>query len=38
VIVDLNSSHELPELQCDLCIVGAGAAGLALATELLGTR
>ena len=38
MIVDLNSSQELPELQCDICIVGAGAAGLALATELLGTR
>ena len=35
MIVDLNSAQDIPELVCDVCIVGAGAAGLAIATELL---
>lgn len=35
MIVDLNSVQDVPELVCDVCIVGAGAAGLAIATELL---
>lgn len=35
MIIDLNSSQETPDLPCDVCIVGAGAAGLAIATEML---
>lgn len=38
MIVDLDSSRELGELSCDICVVGAGAAGLSLATQLLNTR
>ena len=35
MIIDLKSATEVPELSCDVCIVGTGAAGLALASELL---
>ena len=35
MIIDLNSSQEISDLACDVCIVGAGAAGLAIATEML---
>ncbi len=34
----LGSGSEPPPLEADLCIVGAGAAGLALAAEFLDTR
>ncbi len=37
MIVDLQTTDSLPELACDLCIVGSGAAGLAIASEMSGT-
>ncbi len=38
MFLDLNSISELPELHADICIVGAGAAGITLALELIATR
>ena len=38
MIVDLNSSQEVSDVHCDVCVVGAGAAGLAIATEMLKTH
>jgi choline dehydrogenase-like flavoprotein len=38
MIDDLRQAQEGAQLQADLCIVGAGAAGIALAREFLGTR
>jgi len=35
---DLNSTTASPEFSCDVCIVGSGAAGLALASEFRNTR
>jgi choline dehydrogenase-like flavoprotein len=37
MILDLKTIHEAPVLSCDLCLVGAGAAGLAIASEMMGT-
>ncbi len=37
MIVDLNTLTETPEFSCDLCVVGSGAAGLAIASEVLHT-
>ena len=37
MIIDLNETNETPEFLCDLCIIGTGAAGLALASEMLNT-
>jgi len=34
MIVDLERDSELPEFSADVCIVGAGAAGIVLAAEL----
>jgi choline dehydrogenase-like flavoprotein len=34
MIVDLNEAHEFGSLMVDLCIVGSGAAGLAIASEM----
>jgi choline dehydrogenase-like flavoprotein len=34
MIVDLNEANDLGSLTVDLCIVGAGAAGLAIASEM----
>jgi choline dehydrogenase-like flavoprotein len=38
MIIDLETTSENLELVSDICIVGSGAAGLAIATELLPTR
>ena len=38
MILDLNALSESPEFSCDVCIVGSGAAGLALASEFRNTR
>jgi len=35
MINDLTTLGDQPELSCDVCIVGSGAAGLALASELM---
>lgn len=35
MIVDLTSLGETAEMSCDVCIVGSGAAGLAIASQLL---
>jgi choline dehydrogenase-like flavoprotein len=37
MILDLNATGDEPTLACDLCIVGGGAAGLAIASEMAGT-
>lgn len=37
MIIDLNTAKEPLELACDVCIVGSGAAGLAIASELSAT-
>src|SRR3990167_5902845 len=37
MIIDLNDIADAPEFQCDVCVIGTGAAGLALASELLNT-
>lgn len=37
MIVDLETNSDVPPLTYDLCIVGTGAAGLALASRMLGT-
>jgi choline dehydrogenase-like flavoprotein len=34
MIVDLDKLDESPEILCDLCIVGSGAAGLAIMSEI----
>ncbi len=33
MILDLQNDS-VPELQCDVCLVGSGAAGLAIASEM----
>jgi choline dehydrogenase-like flavoprotein len=38
MILDLNQMDGPSELSADVCIVGSGAAGLALASEMLGSR
>jgi choline dehydrogenase-like flavoprotein len=38
MIVDLKTTRDSPEFSCDLCIVGSGAAGLAIGSEMLPTR
>ena len=38
MILDLNTLGAPQELSCDVCIVGAGAAGLAIASEMLASR
>lgn len=38
MILDLSELGAAAELSCDLCIVGSGAAGIALAREFIGTR
>jgi len=35
MIVDLRRSHESTELETDLCVIGGGAAGIAIALEFL---
>src|SRR5882762_7020293 len=35
MIIDLATLGDTPELSCDLCVVGSGAAGLAIASEML---
>ncbi len=37
MIIDLEMMNESPEFECDLCIIGSGAAGLALTSELINT-
>jgi choline dehydrogenase-like flavoprotein len=37
MIIDLKTLGDTPELSCDLCIVGSGAAGLAIASQMLPT-
>jgi choline dehydrogenase-like flavoprotein len=37
LIIDLNAANEPLELACDVCLVGSGAAGLAIASELSAT-
>jgi choline dehydrogenase-like flavoprotein len=37
MIIDLEKAEGCAEWSCDLCIIGSGAAGLALVSELLGT-
>lgn len=38
MIIDLQDINEIPEFFCDLCVIGTGAAGLAIASEMLNTR
>ena len=38
MIIDLNTAGDSAVLGGDLCIVGTGAAGLAIASELLSTQ
>jgi len=38
MIEDFNAFHDGVSITADVCIVGAGAAGIALAKELLGTH
>jgi len=38
MIVDLDTCSEELHLQSDICIIGSGAAGLAIATEMLQSR
>jgi choline dehydrogenase-like flavoprotein len=38
VIVDLEAASGALELKSDLCVIGSGAAGLALATEMIPSR
>jgi choline dehydrogenase-like flavoprotein len=38
MILDLKTMNAPVELSCDLCVVGSGAAGLAIASEMMGTR
>lgn len=37
MLVDLEKNIETDTLKCDICVVGTGAAGLAIASELLKT-
>jgi choline dehydrogenase-like flavoprotein len=37
MILDLENRDD-SDLQCDLCLVGSGAAGLAIASEMANTR
>lgn len=37
MIIDLNTGDIAPELTTDVCVVGSGAAGLAIARELAGS-
>jgi choline dehydrogenase-like flavoprotein len=34
MILDLQDMNESPAIECDLCLVGSGAAGLAIASEM----
>ena len=38
MILDLATLPEDRDFDCDVCVVGSGAAGLALANELIDTR
>ena len=38
MIVDLSEIPDTTEFECDLCIIGSGAAGLTLASEMLSTH
>jgi choline dehydrogenase-like flavoprotein len=38
MIVDLDTLDSAPDWECDVCIVGSGAAGLAVAREFLDSR
>lgn len=38
MIIDLMRLSESPEFQCDICIIGTGAAGLTIASEMLDTN
>jgi len=38
VILDLEKMNEPGQISCDLCIVGSGAAGLAVASQMMRTR
>ncbi|MBZ5657014.1 MAG: GMC family oxidoreductase [Acidobacteriia bacterium] len=38
MIVDLEATSEALELKSDLCVIGSGAAGLALASEMIPSR
>src|SRR3990167_1409361 len=37
MILDLKEINETPLFQCDLCIIGSGAAGLALTSQMINT-
>ena len=37
MILDLQTMHDAPVQSCDLCLVGTGAAGLAIASEMADT-
>ena len=37
MIIDLNEITTSPEFSCDLCIIGTGAAGLSLVSNLFNT-
>jgi len=38
MILDLEKMNEPDQISCDLCIVGSGAAGLAVASQMMRTR
>jgi choline dehydrogenase-like flavoprotein len=38
MILDLKTMNAPTELSCDLCVVGSGAAGLTIASEMMRTR
>jgi choline dehydrogenase-like flavoprotein len=38
MIIDLNAASEIPVVACDICIVGSGAAGLAIASEMFNAQ
>lgn len=38
MITDLSATDDVQPFTCDVCILGSGAAGLAIATELMGSR
>jgi choline dehydrogenase-like flavoprotein len=38
MILDLKTLNAPMELSCDLCVVGSGAAGLTIASEMMSTR
>ncbi len=38
MIIDLQTTNENSEFECDVCIIGTGAAGLTIASEMLKSR